>query len=99
VVLVLAGFGFLWMTFQSGRWSWIATLGQHSLLVYWLHIELVYGRWLGFWKETLSLGQTMVLSGIAIAFMVALAEMKGRYDRGEWPALRLAIGKYWPIGV
>jgi len=41
----------------------------------------------------------MVLSGIAIAFMVALAEMKGRYDRGEWPALRLAIGKYWPIGA
>ncbi|MCX6614224.1 MAG: heparan-alpha-glucosaminide N-acetyltransferase domain-containing protein [Acidobacteria bacterium] len=99
VVFVLAGFGFLWMTFQSGRWSWIATLGQHSLPVYWLHIELVYGRWLGYWKETLSLGQTMVLSGIVIALMVALAEMKGRYDRGEWPGLRLAIGKYWPIGA
>ena len=99
VVFVLAGFGFLWMSFQSGRWSWIATLGQHSLPVYWLHIELVYGRWLGYWKETLSLGQTMVLSGIVIALMVALAEMKARYDRGEWPGLRLAIGKYWPIGA
>jgi uncharacterized membrane protein len=99
IVMVLAGVGFLWMTFQSGRWSWIATLGQHSLPVYWLHIELVYGRWLGYWKETLSLGQTMMLSAIVIALMVFLAEMKGRYDRGEWPALRLAIGKYWPIGA
>ncbi len=99
IVMVLAGVGFLWMTFQTGRWSWIATLGQHSLPVYWLHIELVYGRWLGYWKETLSLGQTMMLSAIVIALMVFLAEMKGRYDRGEWPALRLAIGKYWPIGA
>lgn len=99
VVMVLAGFGFIWMTFQDGRWSWIATLGRHSLPVYWLHIELVYGRWLGHWKETLSLGSTMVLTGVAIVLMVALAEMKGRYDRGEWPGLRLAIGKYWPLGV
>ncbi len=97
IVLVLAGFGFLWMTFQNGRWSWIATLGQHSLPVYWLHIELVYGRWLGYWKETLSLGQTMILSIVVIAVMVVLAEMKGRYDRGEWSSLKLAIGKYWPI--
>jgi hypothetical protein len=41
----------------------------------------------------------MMLSAIVIALMVFLAEMKGRYDRGEWPALRLAIGKYWPIGA
>lgn len=99
VVLVLAGFGFIWMVYQDGRWSWISTLGQHSLPVYWLHIELVYGRWLGSWKETLSLGSTMVLSGVVIALMVALAWMKGRYDRGEWPGLRLAIGKYWPLGA
>ncbi len=99
IVLILAGFGYLWMTFQNGQWSWIATLGQHSLPVYWLHIELVYGRWLGYWKETLSLGQTMVLSIIVIAVMVILAEMKGRYDRGEWSALKLAIEKYWPIGA
>ena len=28
--------------------------GTTSLLVYWVHIELVYGRWLYFWKDSLS---------------------------------------------
>jgi len=99
IVMCVASIGYLWMLYHSGRWSWIATLGQHSLPVYWLHIELVYGRWLGYWKETLSFGQTIVLSAIVIAAMVALAEMKGRYDRGEWPGLQFTINKYWPLGA
>lgn len=99
VVMALAGLGYLWMTYQDGRWSWVAVLGQHSLPVYWVHIELVYGRWLGGWKESLGLGGTMVLSVLVIAAMVAMAEMKGRYDRGEWPGLRLTMGKYWPLGA
>ena len=97
VVLCLGGLGYLWMAYQQGRWSSIVTLGQHSLPVYWLHIELVYGRWLGPWKETLSLGQTAVLSIVVIALMITIAEYKGRYDRGEMPALRLTIDRYWPI--
>lgn len=97
VVMALAGLGYLWMTYQEGRWSWVAVLGQHSLPIYWIHIELVYGRWMGGWKESLGLGGTMVLTFFVIAAMVAMAEMKGRYDRGEWPGLRGALGKYWPL--
>jgi len=99
VVMALAGFGYIWMAYQAGRWSWLATLGQHSLPVYWIHIELVYGRWMGFWKESLNLTHTLLLAMSVIAAMVAMSEIKGRYDRGEWPGLRVALGKYWPLGA
>ena len=36
---------------QQGGWSWVRQFGTTSLLVYWVHIELVYGRWLFFLKE------------------------------------------------
>jgi uncharacterized membrane protein len=88
IVLALAGVGYVWMAYKQDRWSWVATLGQHSLPVYWIHIELVYGRWLGFWKESLTVFHTVILSVIVIALMVGIAELKGRYDRGEWPELR-----------
>lgn len=99
VVMALAGLGYLWMTYQEGRWSWVAVLGQHSLPVYWIHVELVYGRWMGAWKASLGLGETMMLTALVIAAMVSMAEVKGRYDRGEWPGLRVAFGKYWPLGA
>lgn len=99
IVMALAGFGYVWMSYQQGRWSWVATLGQHSLPIYWIHIELVYGRWLNFWKEALNLRDTVILAAIVIAAMVALAEAKGRFDRGEWPGLRLALSKLWPLGA
>jgi len=31
----------------SQRWSLFRQLGTTSLLVYWVHIEIVYGRWFG----------------------------------------------------
>src|SRR5579884_3784246 len=34
--------------------SWIVQLGTTSLLVYWVHVELVYGWWLKPWKRTLT---------------------------------------------
>jgi hypothetical protein len=97
VVMSLAGVGYLMTLYQRGRWSAVITLGQHSLPVYWIHIELVYGRWLGGWKETLTLGQTLALSLFVIGLMVLIAEIKGRYDRGQLPQLRSMIAKYWPI--
>ncbi len=99
VVLCLGGAGYLWMTFQQGRYSWVATLGQHSLPVYWIHIELVYGRWLSFWREALNLFHTFLMAIAVIAFMVLIAELKGRYDRGEWPGLRTRLDRLWPLGA
>ena len=55
VVMLFLSFTFVWTQYAVGAsWSWIKQLGTTSLLVYWVHIELVYGRWFGSKKETLT---------------------------------------------
>ncbi len=99
IVLVTTGLGYLWMLYRDGRWSWVATLGQHSLPVYWVHIELVYGRWFGGWKESLSPLETTLMTVFITGLMVLLAQVKGKYERGEYPGLKLRLGKVWPLGA
>jgi len=44
-ILLIAYGAYLWSTRRNAqRWSPLVTLGQASLIVYWLHIEIVYGR-------------------------------------------------------
>ncbi|WP_031500744.1 heparan-alpha-glucosaminide N-acetyltransferase domain-containing protein [Bryobacter aggregatus] len=99
VLLCLAGVGYLWTVYQAGRWSWIATLGQHSLPVYWVHIELVYGRWFNMWKESLSLPHTLLVTVVLTIAMVILATMKGWYDQSGWRGLRVGMSRFLPIGA
>jgi hypothetical protein len=65
--------------------DWMRLLGTNSLPVYWIHIELVYGRWFGYWKERLDLWQCLVGSLVLIVAMIALAEA---WQRMNWGTLR-----------
>jgi len=52
IILLIIPFAYLWTSYGlGGQWSWVRQLGVTSLLVYWVHIELVYGRWFGAWKR------------------------------------------------
>jgi hypothetical protein len=73
VILLLVAFAFLWNKHTAGKWSWVRQLGTTSLLVYWVHIEIVYGRWLGFWHESLTIGQCTVGAILMIVTMVLLS--------------------------
>jgi hypothetical protein len=53
-------------------------LGTSSLLVYWAHVELVYGRWLWWWKGNLTLWQTAAACVGVVATMVALTSIVRR---------------------
>lgn len=46
MLLLLAAFAYAWCRWGPGTWGFspLIQLGQTSLLVYWVHIELVYGR-------------------------------------------------------
>ena len=80
VILVLVTFAYIWTLQPAAQsWSWVRTLGTNSLLVYWVHIELVYGHWLGFWKENLSVAQTTVLAVGVVALMVALCLIRSHF--------------------
>src|SRR5665213_3276533 len=58
-VLIVIAFAWLWnLGVSPGAWSWVRQFGLTSLLVYWVHVELVYGRWFGMLKMQLTVGQT-----------------------------------------
>ncbi len=79
--LLLAG-AFLWTRYGSkGGWSWVRQLGITSLLVYWVHIELVYGRWLWFFKNSLTVPQTVMIALCVILLMVTISTIKTYRER------------------
>jgi hypothetical protein len=74
VTLLLGSGVFLWTEYIAAEgWSWVRQLGTTSLLVYWAHVELIYGRWLWTWKEHLTLWQTLAAVAGVTALMVALS--------------------------
>jgi uncharacterized membrane protein len=88
VVLLLMAFAYLWTRYATGDgWSWVRQFGTTSLLVYWIHIELVYGRWLAFWKGSLNVGQT-----VAAAVAVILAMLLLSAARTNFGAIRAWFG-------
>ncbi|MGD0500830.1 MAG: hypothetical protein ABSC23_20645 [Bryobacteraceae bacterium] len=80
VILLLLALAFLWTRYAGagGRpgWSWVRQFGTTSLLVYWVHIELVYGRGLWFLKSSLTVPQTVIAAVWVILLMLALSTAK-----------------------
>jgi hypothetical protein len=62
-----------------------------------VHIEIVYGRWFGIWKEDLSVGQVAAFTIMLLALMTVLSVLRNK-DRslGDFfkpaPAPRRASG-------
>jgi uncharacterized membrane protein len=95
VVLLFLAFTFVWTEHVVGAssWSWIRQLGTTSLLVYWVHIELVYGRWFGSWKEKLGNIECAVLAVLVIALMLGLSTI-----RTNWRALKANAMAWFSYG-
>jgi hypothetical protein len=74
VILLALPLAFLWTRYGAGdRWSFVRQFGTTSLLVYWVHIELVYGRWLYFWKESLDVEGTILAAVLVILLMLGFS--------------------------
>jgi fucose 4-O-acetylase-like acetyltransferase len=72
VTLLILSVAFVWTRYAAGPgWSWVRQFGTTSLLVYWVHIELVYGRELFFLKGSLNEAQTLVAAVFVILLMLA----------------------------
>jgi uncharacterized membrane protein len=92
-LLWIVTFAFLWTRYAAGPgWSIVCQFGLTSLLVYWVHIELVYGRWLGSWKESLDNTQVAALSAIVIGLMLAISVL--RTSSRKWAAKPAALRWY-----
>jgi len=87
VILLMISAAYLWTRYGAKEgWSWVRQLGTTSLLVYWVHIELVYGRWFGYYKLSLNVPQTVGLSVAMILLMLGLSTLRTYHER-----VRLAL--------
>ena len=73
VLFLMVSLAFLWTRYGAGEgWSWIRQFGTTSLLVYWVHIELVYGHASWFFKDNLTVPQTVFAAVLVILLMLAI---------------------------
>ena len=80
-ILLMVSFAYLWNKHTAEKWSWVRQLGTTSLLVYWVHLELIYGRWLGAWHSNLGIAQCTVGAVAIIALMVTLSAARTHYPQ------------------
>ncbi len=89
---------YLWTAYLAApRWSWMQALGKTSLLVYWVHIMLVYGNIVKRFKRTMPIPETVLAVCIVIALMVALAAARLAWkDRAARKTKAKGIPAYEP---
>jgi uncharacterized membrane protein len=98
IILVLASFAFLWTRHMNPNgWSFVRQVGTTSLLVYWVHTELVYGSWFWFWKEKLGTAQTALMAVAVIVLMVGLSVARTGY-KGN-PGALAWFKRQWARGL
>jgi hypothetical protein len=94
VVILFLAFAFVWTEYAVGAaFSWLRQLGTTSLLVYWVHIELVYGRWFGAAKENLSNVECAIWSVVVVLAMLGLSVVRTNWS-AIWPAIRVPFLSY-----
>jgi uncharacterized membrane protein len=88
-LLLLAG-AYLWTQFGARPgWSWMQNLGKTSLMVYWVHVMLVYGDIVKPLKRSLSIPQAALATVVVTMLMVGLSETRLRWKerrQARWRA-------------
>ena len=79
VLLLMVSFSFWWCRWIGERgFSGMAQLGQTSLLVYWVHIPFVYGRFKPYSHDLSIVGASVGLAVVTLS-MLFLSVLKTRY--------------------
>jgi uncharacterized membrane protein len=83
MLMAILSASYAWCRWGAGQWGFspLIQLGQASLLVYWVHMEFVYGRLSILHKHRVGIGAATV--GLVVIFlgMVALAALRTRRKR------------------
>ncbi|HLK65703.1 MAG TPA: acyltransferase [Bryobacteraceae bacterium] len=100
-LLLLAG-AYLWTEYGAGQgWSWIECLGRNSLMVYWVHLALVYGDWTKRLQRQLTIPQTAFATAAVVLFMLMLSAAWLRWKSASRSSLSLLntqpAGKLKPV--
>ena len=74
-LVILAGC-YTWTAYcASAGWSWMQSLGRNSLMVYWVHLMLVYGPLTAAFQKALSIPGTVAATLVTIALMVGMTAL------------------------
>jgi len=103
VVMVIVPLVYAWCRWGAAQWGFspIITMGQASLLVYWVHIEFVYGRFSILTKRGESIA--MASLGLLVIFtamtLLAWARIRTKGHGGEILAkFRRTVGRQLRVG-
>jgi uncharacterized membrane protein len=91
IVLIILWFGYAWCRWGPGEWGFspLIEMGKCSLLVYWVHIEFVYGGLSILPKRSVGIGTaTLGLFAIFVA-MTMLATLRNRFPK--WKPQMIAL--------
>lgn len=81
IIMIFMAVAYLWTAHVAPGWSMIRQLGTTSLIVYWVHTELVYGRWLWTFKGNISIPQIMLMAIFVTLMMVGLSLMQTHWSQ------------------
>ncbi len=97
ISLVIMAGAYLWTEYGAAvRWSWMQCIGKNSLMVYWVHVMIVYGNIARPFKRALSIPQAAMATAALTLAMVALsaAWLWWKARRAErWRAATTAAGR------
>jgi uncharacterized membrane protein len=101
ILLIMAG-SYLWTEHCAApRWSWMQCLGKNSLMVYWVHVMMVYGsiatplkRTMTIWQAALAvLAVTGLMVGLSAAWLRRKAWRAQRWRASTTVASGAAVAK------
>jgi uncharacterized membrane protein len=76
ICLMLMAGAYLWTEYCVGTgWSWMQAMGKNSLMVYWVHVMIVYGSLVQPIKRTFSIPQAGLATLTVTLMMVALSAL------------------------
>ena len=74
VILLMTAGAYVWTEYgASQRWSWMQALGRNSLMVYWVHVMIVYGSVVRPIKRTLSIPLAGLATVLITLLMIAMS--------------------------
>ncbi|HUA63724.1 MAG TPA: heparan-alpha-glucosaminide N-acetyltransferase domain-containing protein [Verrucomicrobiae bacterium] len=80
---------YLWTQYIAGPgWSWMQCMGKNSLMVYWVHVVMVYGGVAQPFKRTMSLPLVVLLTATLVALMVGMSALWIRWKARKEPAAK-----------
>jgi uncharacterized membrane protein len=89
VAMLLGSGAYLWTEYLAPGWSFVRQLGTTSLVVYWAHIEITYGRLFADYRQKLS---PELIVGISVGMVALMVGVSLAFWRIPWHVIPQTIG-------